>query len=495
MLPSLCLLNARSLFPKLDELTALLATKPVDLVAITESWLRSDIDDSLLSMSAFNLFRKDRVAGRGGGICVYLNNVIPCKRRLDLENPNFECLWLTLRPRRLPRPLSGIAICVVYHPPGRPADSHKEQNDYLINTTDRLRNEHPDHGVVLLGDFNDFECSNLVTHHSLNPSVDDLASSFIIQLTDAIDRILPAKTIKLHRTDKPWITPELKLMIKDQQKAFHSGNIPTWRSLKYKVQQEITKRKKSFYKNKIQNLKKDDCRKWWNFINQMSGRSEKPSLISLERDGKIISKQELFKSLNRFDVSVNADIPPLDSNLLPAFLPAEAEAPFLQPHEGCKKLLAIKASKAHGPDNLPCRIVKEFAYELAEPITTILNTSLRSGTVPAAWKESNIIPIPKVHPPMDEGDTRPISLTLCLSKVLEDFVATWLIDDAKDKIDPNQFGCLKGTSTTYCLLDMIHTWLTYLDSPGGLLPVGLLAQLVERCTSIAEVSGSNPVQA
>lgn len=197
----------------------------------------------------------------------------------------------------------------------------------------------------------------------------------------------------------------------------------------------------------------------------MSGRSEKPSLISLERDGKIMSQQELVNSLNRFYVSVNADIPPLDSNLLPAFLPAEAEAPFVQPHKVCKMLLAIKASKAHGPDNVPCRIVKEFAYELAEPITTVFNTSLQSGIVPAAWKESNIIPIPKVHPPMDEGDTRPISLTLCLSKVLEDFVATWLIDDAKDKIDPNQFGCLKGTSTTYCLLDMIHTWLTYLDSP------------------------------
>ena len=37
---------------------------------------------------------------------------------------------------------------------------------------------------------------------------------------------------------------------------------------------------------------------------------------------------------------------------------------------------------------------------------------------------------------MDEGDFRPISLTPCLSKVLEDFVVTWLIDDVKDKIDP-----------------------------------------------------------
>ena len=62
---------------------------------------------------------------------------------------------------------------------------------------------------------------------------------------------------------------------------------------------------------------------------------------------------------------------------------------------------------------------------------------------------------------MDEGDVRPISSTPCLFKVLEDFTVTWLIDDAKGKIDPDRFGCLKGTSTTYCLLDMIHTWLSY----------------------------------
>ena len=86
--------------------------------------------------------------------------------------------------------------------------------------------------------------------------------------------------------------------------------------------------------------------------------------------------------------------------------------------------------------------------------------------MPVIFKESYIIPIPDIQSPMDEGDFRPISLTSCLSKVLEDFVVTWIIDDVKDKIDPNQFECLKGTSTTHCLLDMIHTWLTHLDPPG-----------------------------
>ena len=53
----------------------------------------------------------------------------------------------------------------------------------------------------------------------------------------------------------------------------------------------------------------------------------------------------------------------------------------------------------------------------------------------------------------------------CLSKVLEDFVVAWLLQDVKGKFDPNQFKCLKGNSATFCLLDMIHTWLSYLESP------------------------------
>ena len=52
-------------------------------------------------------------------------------------------------------------------------------------------------------------------------------------------------------------------------------------------------------------------------------------------------QQELVNSLNQFYVSVNTDIPPLDSNILPAFLPAEAGVLTVQPHEVCKKLLDI----------------------------------------------------------------------------------------------------------------------------------------------------------
>ena len=107
--------------------------------------------------------------------------------------------------------------------------------------------------------------------------------------------------------------------------------------------------------------------------------------------------------------------------------------------------------KAHGSDSISCRILKEFADELAEPHAVIFNASLTSGIVSAIWKDSDVIPIPKSQLPTCEDNTRPISQTSCLSKVLEDFVVRWMISDIESKIGPKQFGCLKGTSTTYCL--------------------------------------------
>ena len=57
-LPSFCLVNARSLFPKLGEVSALLATNVVDFVAITETWLNGDFEDHLLSICGYTFFEE-----------------------------------------------------------------------------------------------------------------------------------------------------------------------------------------------------------------------------------------------------------------------------------------------------------------------------------------------------------------------------------------------------------------------------------------------------
>lgn len=113
-LPHVLLSNIRSLVLKFDELSMFLMLNRADLVAISETWLNEQIDSSFVSITGYDLYRLDRLSGRGGGVCAFVSNNIPCKRRLDLENANYECMWLWLRPYRLPRPLSAILIAVLY---------------------------------------------------------------------------------------------------------------------------------------------------------------------------------------------------------------------------------------------------------------------------------------------------------------------------------------------------------------------------------------------
>ena len=147
--------------------------------------------------------------------------------------------------------------------------------------------------------------------------------------------------MKRHATDKPWITSDIKTLIKDRQKACNHNNILLWRSLKCKVQFERAKQKKIFYKDKINHLKSSDTRKWWKMVNRISGKPTKTQSFCLERDGKSLDGENLASVLNEFYVSVNSDIPPLVKESLPAFLPSRNDILTIQSYEVCYKLMAI----------------------------------------------------------------------------------------------------------------------------------------------------------
>ncbi len=133
-------------------------------------------------------------------------------------------------------------------------------------------------------------------------------------------------------TDKPWITGHIKQLIKERQRAFHTGDEQLWRQYRRRVQIQIKTRKSNFYTQKIHNLRKDDVRQWWHTINTMSGRAKSQPQFTIERDGQLLSEGKLAESLNDYFVSVANDIPPLDISSLPTFLPAAVPPPTIHPH-------------------------------------------------------------------------------------------------------------------------------------------------------------------
>ena len=84
---------------------------------------------------------------------------------------------------------------------------------------------------------------------------------------------------------------------------------------------------------------------------------------------------------------------------------------------------AIKScshSKAFGPDKPSIFHLKHLAHRAIEYITTLFNLSVTTCQIPAIWKSSLIIPIPKPGKDTSHGTSyRPISLICPAAKVLE----------------------------------------------------------------------------
>ena len=146
--------NVRSIAKKLDELHQLALYNNVGMICITETWLTSNIPDSSVSIPGFNLFRKDRVATFGGGVCVYLDQRIPCKILHSCDDNHVESLWLSLRPFSLPREITSIILGVIYHSTRNNNAENVILKDHIQGNLDKLLADQPNALVVITGDFN-----------------------------------------------------------------------------------------------------------------------------------------------------------------------------------------------------------------------------------------------------------------------------------------------------------------------------------------------------
>ena len=213
-----------------------------------------------------------------------------------------------------------MIIIVFWYPSNDKTNEEKRQ----AKSTKNLVRRYPGSGINAFGRW-------AFTHDwyrdvKLNPTADSLALSFTEDLNEAIYRMLPHKKVSLHWNDKLWITPAIKQLIADRQKAFHSQNIPVWQSLKYKVQHEIKHRKATYYKSEVKHLRESNARKWWKIVNNMAGKPGKSSSFNFKCDRIILDQTEVVNNLNMFYTSVNNEVPTFDITKLPSFLPA-AEPP------------------------------------------------------------------------------------------------------------------------------------------------------------------------
>ena len=131
--------------------------------------------------------------------------------------------------------------------------------------------------------------------------------------------------------------------------------------------------------------------------------------------------------------------------------------------------------KATGPENIPTWVLRDFGQVLAGPVACLWNSSIREGKISNVWKSAYVSPLPKVTPALEvRKDLRPISLTPLLPKGLESHVVKWLWEIIFDKIDPKQFGSVKGSSTVHALVEPLHNCYNSTDASRNFVWILLL---------------------
>lgn len=177
------------------------------------------------------------------------------------------------------------------------------------------------------------------------------------------------------------------MLLKAHDTAFRTGDSNALRSARTALTQEIRKVKKA-YVSMTHGYFSDtgDTRRIWQGIQTLTHYKG--------RQNTDFSDASLPDRLNRFFARFEA------SNTTPRgrasrLIPSDQLALSIDPEHTRRTLTRVNSRKATGPDNIPGRMLKESANELADVLTDIFNISLSQAIVPRCFKTSTIIPVAK----------------------------------------------------------------------------------------------------
>ena len=155
----------------------------LDLLCITETWLRNTISDNIIQIPNNNVARKDRENSSHGGVCVLVHQNIHINHLVELQSPNLEVIWIKIRSIKTSPADNLMHHCwIIYHSPN---SNNHILSEYLTECLSALEGDFPNCGIILTGDFNHFNTSPIVREFKLKQLI-----KFPTRGSNTLDQIL-----------------------------------------------------------------------------------------------------------------------------------------------------------------------------------------------------------------------------------------------------------------------------------------------------------------
>lgn len=293
------------------------------------------------------------------------------------------------------------------------------------------------------------------------------------KLLDILNKCFPLKTkfVKEQHQGKPYITTEIKELIKERNKMQRKyvkkpltyGE--TYRTLRNRVSLLIKNAKIDYYKSKLNDANGNN-KKVWSVINQVMKRNRKQAKSNPNTNIPDSSSFNTYFVNVGKSLSDNITAPPSHfSTYLP---PTNGQIFTLNPTTVNEVLTLINNSRetAAGYDQLPMTLIKKAASALAPLLTHVFNLSIVTGVFPQPLKIARVTPIHKSGPIDLCPNYRPVSVLVSISKLLERIVYNQLMTFINDQnlLTNSQYGFRPGRSTEAALLSFTDHVLNAFDN-------------------------------
>ena len=293
-------------------------------------------------------------------------------------------------------------------------------------------------------------------------------------MDDKVEEVCPQKTVKIYKKDQEWMTEPLRRIRRMKSREYQRhGKSEKFEKLQTQFEELKATNTKKYMEEDIESLKNCNLSQFYRKIKVIGSRiDESPSqTFSIpEFIEENISPTDAAERIASHFSSISKEYPPLNVHTLPERVRAKIlapdvmkKAPKIEQFEVYEKFLKRKNKNNCVPGDIPSKLKKEFGPELAFPATEIFNSINETGEYPAQWKIEYVTPIPKTSPPETLDDLRNISLTADLSRDYDQLLVEWLLPFIKPRLDPGQFGGLKGGSIVQYLVLFFHFILSNVD--------------------------------
>ena len=315
----------------------------------------------------------------------------------------------------------------------------------------------------------DIAQADLLTSVVNKPNINSKLTVWCDKLLTIIHNNIPQIIIgKGH--SQPWVDHEALTQIKKKDRALKQAKIHknNFHWTKFKQLRNSLKNlmsvKHASYILTMCNSITTNPKKFWTYLKTQTKSRGIPTFLRSTNDDKITTSIGMSTAFNKFFQSTFTPITNKTPPHIVEHLDPNLHDIIFETNEIEKQLQGLNPSKAPGPDNLPTKILKDFAHDLAPSITTLFNSSISEGTVPSAWKHANVIPLHKKGDKHTTSNYRPISLLPVISKVLERCIYNRIIDFILPKLTNLQHGFLRNRSTATQLLTVFSKINNILDT-------------------------------